>query len=1124
MTVMSLPETFAESGREYWRGVLLSGGFTAIPRWTAEPVPGVAQHEAAIPGDLVDDLRRRLEVPLSSVLLAAHLKVLAALSGETRVVTGYVAAPGGLPLPCRCEVGSGSWRTLALEAHRTEWELLSHQDFGVGELRGELGLTGPMFETVFDSAGDDRGLAPDTVLRVGIGRHRGRLVLRLRYRTDALDAAAADRIAGYHLTALALIAADPDGPHGTASLVGPHEREYQLEGLAGPRRELPAQRVHELFEARVREHPGSVAAVCGDRQWTYAELNAHANRLARALLARGLQREGVVAVVTERNLDWLAAVLAIFKAGGAYLPIEPHFPADRIAVTLSRAGCQLVITEPGAMGMLGAALDGLDGIGTLFTGSAYGEGHGDGDLGIEVSPGQLAYIYFTSGSTGEPKGAMCEHAGMVNHLFAKIDDLGIGEGQVVAQIAPQCFDISLWQLVSALLAGGRTLLVGQETILEVGRFLDTITAGRVNVMQVVPSYLEVVLSYLDQHPRELPDLRCVSVTGEALKKELAERWFAAMPGIKLVNAYGLTETSDDTNHEVMDQAPDGDRVPLGRPVNNVRVYVVDEQLSPVPLGSPGLIAFSGVCVGRGYINDPERTRQAYLADPYHPAERLYLGGDYGRWRPDGKLEFLGRRDSQVKISGFRIEIGEIENTLLQVPGVRDGAVVVAGRPGQGQRLLAFYSGPRALPAEDLRDRLGRSLPVYMVPAAFHWHEQLPLTANGKIDKKALTALAAELADAAATDDAPATPAERRVAAAWAEILGLPVTRISRSDNFFDRGGSSLSAVKLAIALGRVVSLKELTGHPVLADMAALIDGQASASGPGGDAQQSGSRQSHSLQAHPQQAAPQQAAPQQAPAQQTLLQPLGEPGDGAGLALVCFPYAGGNAVNFQPLAAALRGSGLAIYAVELPGHDFGARGTGEFASLDRIAGAVAGEITARGLSRVVLWGHSSGAAFALATAARLAGQGVDVQHVFLGAQLPGEAAARRAGIARLGGRSDAQIAADLLAMGGYTDLGELDAARIAAAYRHDCVSAHQYIAGALERRPATRLSVPVTVVVAADDPYTADSADRYRDWSLFAEAVSRHELADGGHYFLRTRPAQAAAAVLAAVLAPASSAS
>src|SRR6185312_11264440 len=258
---------------------------------------------------------------------------------------------------------------------------------------------------------------------------------------------------------------------------------------------------------------------------------------------------------------------------------------------LTRAGCELVLTEPGSTATLGPALRGMPGAELLFVETAYQEDHAGPDLGIEVGPDQLAYIYFTSGSTGEPKGAMCEHAGMLNHLFAKIDDLGIGEGRVVAQTAPQCFDISLWQLVSALLVGGRTLLVEQEVILDVQRFIDKIVEGRVAVLQVVPSYLEVVLSYMERNPRQLPDLRCVSVTGEALKKELTQRWFATEPEIKLVNAYGLTETSDDTNHEVMDRVPDAERVPLGRPVRNVRVYVVDEHLAPVPLGAPGAIVF-----------------------------------------------------------------------------------------------------------------------------------------------------------------------------------------------------------------------------------------------------------------------------------------------------------------------------------------------------------------------------------------------------------------------------------------------------------------------------------------------------------------------------------------------------
>ena len=606
----------AEAGRDFWRGVLAAGGFTAMPRWAREPIVGIAVHDAVLPSDLVAASHRladELDVPLSTVLLAAHAKVLSALSAEHHVVTGYVAGTGALPCPLTTE--AESWRELLLDTHRVETQLLSHADFPLHELGRELGLTEPAFETVFDPTSADGDLGEDTVLRLGIAQRGNVLRLRLSYRTDVLDADAAARIAGYHLTALELIAADLDAEHRRQSLLSAEEVHLQLEGLAGPRRGLPDRRVHELFEERVEAHPDAIAAICGTGQLTYRELNARANRLARALLARGLGGEGVVAVVVERNLDWLVAVLAVFKAGGVYLPIEPHFPADRIARMLSRAGCRLVLTEPASTATLDQALTSLPEAQTLFVEAAYQEDHADSDLGIEVAQDQLAYIYFTSGSTGEPKGAMCEHAGMLNHLFAKIDDLEIGEGGVVAQTAPQCFDISLWQLISALLVGGRTLIIEQEVILDVQRFVDTIIGGRVNVMQVVPSYLEVVLSYLERDRRPLPDLRCVSVTGEAVKKELTQRWFGCQPGIRLVNAYGLTETSDDTNHEVMDRVPDSDRVPLGRPINNVWVQVVDEYLAPVPLGAPGEIVFSGVCVGRGYINDPVRTRAAFLTDP-----------------------------------------------------------------------------------------------------------------------------------------------------------------------------------------------------------------------------------------------------------------------------------------------------------------------------------------------------------------------------------------------------------------------------------------------------------------------------------------------------------------------------
>lgn len=1078
-----------ETDQTYWRGVLDEGGSTTIPRWCQDP-GGVAIGElwVPVPDDLLETLGRiadGLVVPLSSVVLAAHARVLSALAGESDVGTGYQPA-GGRSLPCRLSTEPTSWRGLVLASHRVERDLLNHASFPLESLRRELGRSGPEFETVFAPLGRAAELEEGVVLRVTLSLQEGHPGLLLRYRTGVLDGAAADRTGGYYRRALELMAADPDAAHGRQSLLSEDELAFQLHGLAGRPRELPSRRLHELFEEQARIRPNAVAAVRGDQAWTYREVDDRANQLSRALLARGLGREDVVAVVAERTLDWLAAVLAVFKAGGVYLPIEPHFPPARILSMLSRAGCQLVLAEDGSTTTLDEALGSLPDVQRLTFEKAYAEPHPPGSPEVVVTSDQLAYLYFTSGSTGEPKGALCEHQGMLNHVLAKIEDLEIGAGTVVAQTAPQCFDISLWQLVAALLVGGRTLLVEQEAILDVEQFVDTVVQGRVGVLQVVPSYLEVVLSYLEQHPRALPHLAYVSVTGEAVKKELVQRWFSGQPGTRLVNAYGLTETSDDTNHEVMDRAPEGDRVPLGRPLPNVAVSVVDDHLSPVPLGAPGAIVFSGVCVGRGYINDPERTREAFLTDPHRPGQRLYRAGDFGRWLPDGKLEFLGRRDHQVKISGFRIEIGDIENALLRVPGVGDGAVVVAQRAGQTKQLVAFYSGPRALEDEELRDRLAAALPPYLVPAVYRWHRRLPLTANSKIDRLALTGFAEADDVAPLHADVPQTPTEQRLASAWAGVLGVPVEQVSRRDHFFERGGTSLSAVKLAITLKRAVSLKDLLRFPVLVDLAAFVDGRSE---------------------------------QRADLLQLLQEPIGKPRG----VLICFPHAGGNAVSFRPLAQALVGSDLAVYAVELPGHDLAVRAE-PFQPLSEVVGRLAAEVVSARLGPVLLWGHSSGAAFALAAARALGECGVDVGRVFFAAQLPGNAPDRRRAVAQLGSRSSSEIGEALAADGGYTELAQLDPSRAAqagAAYRHDCISAHSYLAELLDNPPAVRLAVPVTVVVAADDASTADARSQYDDLAQLAEQVDLQEVVDGGHFFVRTRPEEAASAVLvgAGLLAP-----
>ncbi|MGY1643000.1 amino acid adenylation domain-containing protein [Geodermatophilus sp. SYSU D00703] len=824
MTAVATPPQ-AATDRAYWTGVLDAGGRTSVPRWTLHPVPGVATHEVTVPGGVLAGVRRlgdELGVPSGAVLLAAHARVLAALSGEREVVTGLVATPGGAPLPCRILTGS-SWQELVRAAAQARAAVRAHGDFPVEALRLELGQTEAPTEVVVSPDGPAGDLPTDAVLSVAAVRRGTALALQVRYRKDALDADAAARIAGYHVTALRQLTDDPDADPARQSLLSGNERRLQLERMAGPHRELPDRPVHELIEERVAATPDAVAVVCRDRRWTYRELDARANQLARALLARGLRREEVVAVVLERDLEWVAAVLAVYKAGGVYLPLEPHFPATRIATALTRAQCRLVLTEQGSAATLDEALASVPGVERLDVAAAWAEGHADHPPGIPVAMDQLAYVLFTSGSTGEPKGVLCEHAGLINHLYAKIADLGLAEGAVVPQTGPQCFDISIWQMVAGLVLGGRTLVVPQEVVLDVERLVDTLVEQRAAVLQVVPSYLDVVVSYLEQHPRALPDVHTVCPTGDLLKKELVERWFAVQPGIPMVNTYGLTETSDDAVHLVMDRPPAGDRVPLGRPIHNVPVYVLDEHLSPVPLGAPGLIAFSGICVGRGYINDPERTQRVFTTDPHRPGQRLLLSGDHGRWLPDGTLDYLGRRDNQVKIRGFRIEIGEIESALLRVPGVHDAAVVVAEGADRIPRLVAFYAGPRPVPDDVLRERLTAALPDYMVPSACHWRERLPLTGNGKTDRTTLTALAGELAAAPEDRAAPSSPTELRLAEAWAGVLGIPLEQIGRDDSFFDRGGTSLSAVKLAIALDRAVTLPELMAHPVLADQAVLLD-------------------------------------------------------------------------------------------------------------------------------------------------------------------------------------------------------------------------------------------------------------------------------------------------------------
>ncbi|WP_412538161.1 amino acid adenylation domain-containing protein [Longispora sp. K20-0274] len=775
---------------------------TRIPSWTTAPDAPSGTVRVPLPAGL-SAAAEGFGVAVQVLSLAALARVTGVLAAENRITIGY-AASGTVS----ATVGGVTWRELVAQLH-TQVEGAAG---GVSSVPVEVGFGG----------------VPGAALAVDL--EAGDLVVR--HDPRVADAEHAARIAGYLRTALGALVADPDAPVEGTDLLSAAERHHQLRERGGEVRELPTERFHELFARRAAEHPDRTAVVHSGVTYSYGWLNAAANQIAHALLSHGLRPEEVVMTATERTPHWLAAIIGILKAGGAYLPTEPGYPAPRVTTVREQSGCRLVLTEPDVDGNpeyagLAEALR-EPGVVALPIADLLAAGHPTTDPDVAVGLDQLAYIYFTSGSTGRPKGAMCTHHGMINHLVAKIVDFGIDADSRVVQKAQQTFDISLWQLIAPLLTGGSTLIVTRDEILDVRRFLATVSTGGATVVQVVPSYLDVLLRIAEDGAErvDLGAVRYISATGEALNKTLVTRWFAQFPGIRLVNAYGATEASDDTNHEIMSQVPSEELTPVGRPVTNVVVYILGPDDTLVPLGTPGEIVVSGVCVGRGYVNDPDRTALAFGDDPFRPGERIYRTGDFGRWLPSGSVEFHGRRDEQVKVNGIRIELGEVEARILEHPRVLAAAVIITPMPGTGKSLVAFYETGDGLTDDELRDHLREALPASSVPAQLVAIDRLPLNPNGKVDKKALIARAQALPTGAGTATVPSTPTELRLAAAWAAALNLPIDRIGGDDHFFEIGGASLSALRMVAELDGLITLPQLLTHPVLSELAAVVDKEA----------------------------------------------------------------------------------------------------------------------------------------------------------------------------------------------------------------------------------------------------------------------------------------------------------
>jgi amino acid adenylation domain-containing protein len=609
----------------------------------------------------------------------------------------------------------------------------------------------------------------------------------------------------------------------------PSERQQVIELFNATQVVYPRDKlVHELFQEQVERTPGAVAVVYEGQLLTYAELNVRANQLAWYLKEQGVGPDQVVGICVERSLELVVGLLGILKSSGAYVPLDPTYPPDRLAYMLEDSAPSVLLIQEHLRKRLPqtrAKLTALDAdwgqIGQRST-----ENLDTQTLALHSH--NLAYVIYTSGSTGAPKGAMNEHRGVVNRLQWMQDQYHLSSEDRVLQKTPYSFDVSVWEFFWTLMSGARLIVARPEGHKDPTYLKRLIEETGVTTLHFVPSMLQ---SFLEQSRLgECQNLRHVVCSGEELSATLQRKCFECLPQVELSNLYGPTEAAVDVTAWECRAQDRLSRVPIGRPISNIQMYLLDSYRQPVPVGVAGEIYIAGVGVGRGYWNRPELTAERFVSDPYtaDPQARMYKTGDLGRWRADGAIEYLGRNDHQVKVRGFRIELEEIESQLVRHAQVKE-AVVIAREDLSGEKRLVAYVVPNdatetGFPAVDnLRACLKEALPEHMVPSAFVVMESLPLTANGKLDRRALPA-PEQAAYVTREYEAPQGEVEGVLAAIWQKLLRVP--RVGRKDNFFELGGHSLLATRVMTHISQEleveIKLRAIFDEPTVEALGNLV--------------------------------------------------------------------------------------------------------------------------------------------------------------------------------------------------------------------------------------------------------------------------------------------------------------
>ena len=563
------------------------------------------------------------------------------------------------------------------------------------------------------------------------------------------------------------------------------------------------ERLIELFEAQVEKNPDRIAVVYEGRQISYRELNKRSNQLGRYLISKGIRVDDLVLVCVDRSEHLLVSMLGIIKAGGGYVPVVSSYPEERVKYILSDTKAKMIIGNEEYSERLEkitkeASIE-RELLIELIDSEELAEKiskEEESNPEIKVRRDNIAYVIYTSGTTGKPKGVMVNHGGMMNHLMEKVRDLKYRNKDIIAQTATQVFDISIWQLLIAIIKGSKEVIIKQESVLDVNKLMEILRKERVSILELVPTQIEYLLEKYRSS-----SIRILLVTGEAFKKTLREEILRKLRGIEIINAYGPTECSDDVTHYIFNERSKrikNNITPIGKTIANIQIYILDKQMSMLPIGAVGEIYVGGGGLARGYINRAGLTAEKFVANPYAREEdikrgysRLYKTGDIGRYLADGNIEYIGRNDEQVKIRGYRIELGEIENVLQGYKGIKQSVVLAKEREEGDKYLVGYYVSEEEIDEEDIESYLGNKLPEYMLPSKLKRIEEIPLTSNGKIDKKGLPEV--EFRNEENYVEA-RNELERKMCEIWEEVLGID--KVGIKDDFFRLGGHSLLAIRL----------------------------------------------------------------------------------------------------------------------------------------------------------------------------------------------------------------------------------------------------------------------------------------------------------------------------------------